>query len=139
MLLRGECLGRRTGSLWLGVAGSGVREVKAVSGSRWGGRVEKKAEYLQRKRDGRDSLRGTTDRSVDRQHRTTFCTLKHVRSSYKPAMFMDSGFLVDASSGVLEKEDWALAVGRGRVRGVYTGSSSMVVMVVVCGGKGWRR
>ena len=33
---------------------------------------------------------------------------------------MDSGFLVDASSGVLGKEDWALAVGGGRVWG--TGS-----------------
>ena len=33
---------------------------------------------------------------------------------------MDSGFLVDASSGVLGKEDCALQVGGGRVRG--TGS-----------------
>ena len=50
---------------------------------------------------------------------------------------MGSGFLVDASSGVLGKEDWALAVAGGRVRG--TGSSSIVVMVVVCWGRIWRR
>ena len=53
-------------------------------------------------------------------HRATFCLLKHARSSYKPAIFMGSGVLVDASSEVLGKEDWALVVGGGRVRG--TGS-----------------
>ena len=41
--------------------------------------------------------------------------------------------MVDASSGVLGKEDWALAVGGGRVRG--TGSSCSVV----CGGKDRRK
>ena len=38
-----------------------------------------------------------------------------------PGINMDSGFLVNASSGVLGKEDWTLAVGGGRARG--TGSS----------------
>ena len=37
---------------------------------------------LQRERDGRGSLLSTTDSSVDQQHRTTFCELKHARSSY---------------------------------------------------------
>ena len=64
-----------------------------------------------------DSLIGTTDSSVDQQHRTTFCALKHARSSNKPAISMDSGFFVYASSGVLGGEDWALAVRGGRVRG----------------------
>ena len=50
---------------------------------------------------------------------------------------MGNGFLVEASSGVLGKEDSALAVGGGRVRG--TESSSIVVVVVVCEGRGWRR
>ena len=39
---------------------------------------------------------------------------------------MGSGFLVDVSSEVLGKEDWALAVGGGRFRGA--GSSSIVVV-----------
>ena len=60
-------------------------------------------EEPQEERDGRDSLIGTTDSSVDQQHRTTFCALKHARSSNKPAILMDSGFLVDASSGVLKE------------------------------------
>ena len=39
---------------------------------------------------------------------------------------MDSGFLVDTSSGVLGGEDWALAVGGGTVRGTRSkGSKSM--------------
>ena len=36
----------------------------------------------QREQDGRDSLLRTTDCSVDQQHRTTFCALKHASSSY---------------------------------------------------------
>ena len=43
---------------------------------------------------------------------------------------MDSGFLVDASSGVLGGGGWALAVGGGRVRGTRE-----VRVVIVCGGK----
>ena len=35
---------------------------------------------------------GATDRRVDQQHRTAFCASKHVRSSHKPAISMDSGF-----------------------------------------------
>ena len=69
------------------VARSGVREVKAVV-VRVGG-AEKKVEELQRERDGRDSLLSTTNNSsVDQQHRTTFCALKYVRSSYKPAILV---------------------------------------------------
>ena len=34
---------------------------------------------------------------MDQQHRTTFCALEDARSSYKPAFFKDSGFLIDAS------------------------------------------
>ena len=74
----------------LEVAGSGVQEVM------WGEGLEN-VEKLQRERGGSDSLLGTTDSSVDQQHRTTFYALKHARSSYKPAIFMESGFLVDAS------------------------------------------
>ena len=47
---------------------------------------------------------------------------------------MDSGFLVDASSRVLGGEDWALAVGGGTGSGVPE-----ITIVIVCGGKGWRR
>ncbi|CAM9529130.1 unnamed protein product, partial [Laminaria digitata] len=59
---------------------------------------------LQRKQGGR--FPGTTNSSIDQQHRTTFYALKQARSSYKPAIFMESGFLIDSSSEVLEGEDW---------------------------------
>ena len=39
---------------------------------------------------------------------------------------MDSGFLVDASSGGLGGGDWALAVGGGRVRGTRSRSRNSV-------------
>ena len=60
---------------------------------------------LQRERDGRASLIGTNDSSVDQQHRTTSCGLNDARSSNKPAISMDSGGLVYVSSGVLGTED----------------------------------
>ena len=109
----------------LAVGGGRVRgRGSKSSNSMWGEGLEE-VEKLQRERDGRDSLIGTTDSSVDQQHRTTFCALKHARSSNKPAISMDSGCLVDASSGVLRKEDWALAVGGGRARGTESNSSGM--------------
>ena len=83
--------------------------------------------YIQREQECRDSFGGTGDSSVDQQHCTTICALKCARSSYKPAIFMDSGVLVDALSGMLGREDWALAVGSGRVRGTGTRSSSRSV------------
>ena len=68
---------------------------------------------LRRERDGRDSLVSTTDCSVDPQDRTTFFKPRH----FKPKLFIFryTGSLVDACSRMLEKEDWALAVGVGRV------------------------
>ena len=114
----GECLG---GGDWaLAVGGGRVRGTRSKSSnSVWGEGLEE-VEKLQRERDGRDSLIGTTDSSVDQQHRTTFCALKHARSSNKPAISMDSGFLVDASSGVLGGGGFlALAVGGGRVTQGY--------------------
>ena len=48
---------------------------------------------------------------MDKQHRATFYALKDARSSYKLAIFMDSGFLVDASSEVHGGQDWALGGG----------------------------
>ena len=90
MLLR-ECLG---GEDWvIAVGGGRVRGTRSnSSNSVCGGGEWEEVEKLQRERDGRDSLIGTTDSSVDQQHRTTFCALKHARSSNKPAIFMDSGF-----------------------------------------------
>ena len=49
-------------------------------------------------------------------HYTAFCALKHRRSSYKLAIYMDSGLLFDASSEVYGGEDLALAAGGGRAR-----------------------
>ena len=56
---------------------------------------------VQKEQDGKEPFPGTTD-TIDQQHRTTFCALKHARSSYKPTIFMDSGFLVDTSLEMLE-------------------------------------
>ena len=64
----------------------------------------------QRERYGGDSFLATTDRSIKQQYHTAFCVLKHTRSSYKPASYMDSGLWFDASSEVLGGEDLALAV-----------------------------
>ena len=131
--------------LALAVGGGRVRGTRSKgSGNTWGEGLENKVEELQRERDGRGSLLGTTDSSVDQQHRTTFCALEHARSSYKPAIFMDSGFLVHASCGVLGKEDWTLAAGGGRFRGTgsnssINSSSSSSSSSRVCRGRGWRR
>ena len=46
----------------------------------------------QRKQDGRDAFPGTIHSSIDQQHRTTFYALEDARSSYNPAILMDSGF-----------------------------------------------
>ena len=54
----------------------------------------------QRERDGGDYFLATTDTSIKQQYRTAFCALKHTRSSYKPAIYMDSGLSFGASSGV---------------------------------------
>ena len=58
---------------------------------------------LQWKRDGRGVPLGTTSR-FDRQHRTTSSALNDVRSSYKPAILMDSAFFVDSISDVLREK-----------------------------------
>ena len=71
----------------------------------------------QRERDGGDAFANTTESSIRQQHRTTFCALKHTRSSYKPTINMDSGLSIDASSEVYGGQDSALAVGSGKVRG----------------------
>ena len=44
----------------------------------------------QREQDGRETLPGTTDSSIGRLHRATFCALKHVRSSHYHAIHLDS-------------------------------------------------
>ena len=67
----------------------------------------------QREQDGGDSFPAMTDSSIKQQYRTAFCTLKHMRSSCKPAIYMDSGLSFDASSEVYGWEDMALAVGSG--------------------------
>ena len=55
---------------------------------------------LQRNQDGRDSFPGMTHSSVDQQHRTT-CEFEGARSGHNPAIFMDSGFLVEAALEML--------------------------------------
>ena len=71
---------------------------------------------VQREQYGKEAFPGTTNSSMSQQHRTTFCALKDARSSYKPAIFMDSGFLVDTSSEMLEGGG-SVAVWRMRCRG----------------------
>ena len=67
----------------------------------------------QRERDGGDSSLATTD-SIWQQYRTAFCALKHTRSSYKPAIYVDGGLSFDASSEVYGGGDLVLAAGGGR-------------------------
>ena len=55
---------------------------------------------LQNEQNGRGSLVATTDSKSRQQYRTTVCALKHTRSSYKPAIYLDSGLPFDASSEV---------------------------------------
>ena len=42
---------------------------------------------VKRGQNGREAFPGTTNSSIDQQHRTTFCALKHASSSYKSAIF----------------------------------------------------
>ena len=49
---------------------------------------------LQRKQEGGETLPGTTDSSLGRLHRTTFCALKHTRSSHHPAIYLDKRMVV---------------------------------------------
>ena len=71
----------------------------------WEGGLEEVEEesYTERGKPQRESLLGTTDSSIDQQHRMTFCASKQARSSYNPAIFMDSGLLVDTSQRVLKE------------------------------------
>ena len=61
--------------------------------------------------------------SIKQQYRTAFCALKHTRSSYKSAIFMDSGWSFDVSSKVYGGEDLHRAVGSGKLKG---GSGSVL-------------
>ena len=66
----------------LAVVGGRVRGTgSSSSNSMWGEGLDNKVEEPQEERDGSDSLLGPTDRSVYQQHPTTFCELKHARSS----------------------------------------------------------
>ena len=106
----------------------------------WGEGLED-VEELQRDQEGGDAFLGAADSSVDQQHRTTFSALKHARSSYKPAILMDSEFLVDSSSGVLGGRTGLLRleVAGSGVREVTAAAVVVVVVLVVVWGKGWRR
>ena len=87
---------------------------------------------FKRKKYGRESFPGTIYCSMDQQHRATFCAWKDARISYKPAIFMDSGFLVGTYSDILGEENWTLARGDGWVRG--RGSNGSTIMLYYVGG-----
>ena len=59
---------------------------------------------LQRKQDGGETLLAMTDSSIGKLHRTTFCALKHTRSSHYPVIYLDSGLSFDASLAVRSGE-----------------------------------
>ena len=71
----------------------------------------------QGEQDSGDSFPATTDTSTKQQYRTAFCALKHTRSSYKPAIFVNSGLSFDAPSEMYGGEDLDLAVGSGKLEG----------------------
>ena len=68
------------------------------------------------KRDGGDSFVGTAN-SIKQHSRTAFCALKHTRSSFKPAIYSDSGLSIDASSEVYGREGLAFAAGSDKLMG----------------------
>ena len=78
----------------------GSGKVRGGSSSDWEEGV--KMAGSQREQDGGDSFLATAD-SIKQQYRTAFCALKHTRSSYKPAIYMDSGLSFDASSEVFAR------------------------------------
>ena len=75
----------------------GTGKLKGGSGSVWGEAV--KTVRPQRERDDGASFFATTD-SIRQQYRAAFCALKHARSSYKPATYVDRELSFDASSEV---------------------------------------
>ena len=89
-------------------------KVRGGSGSVVEGGVKRAG--LQRERDGGDSFLATAD-SLRQQYRTAFCALEHTRSSYKPAIYMDSGLSFDTSSEAYGWDDLARAVGSGKLKG----------------------
>ena len=101
-------MGGRTWPLRLKVASLRIGRVLGGGGEE--GRVAERARR-------RESFPVTIDTSNKRQYRVAFCAPKHTRSSYKPAIFMDSGLSFDASSEVYGGEDLALAVGSGKLKG----------------------
>ena len=111
-----KCMGGRTRPFLAVGSGKG----RGGSSSVWEEAV--KGAGPQKERDGGGYFPATAD-SIKQQYRTAFCALKQTRSSYKPAIYVDSGLSFDASSGVYGGEDLALAVGSGKVRG---GSSSVL-------------
>ena len=60
-----------------------------------GGVVGGRIRATERGKPQRVSPRYYRQQSRDQQHRTTFCASKHARSSYKPTILKDSGFLVE--------------------------------------------
>ena len=105
----------------------GSGEDRGGSSSVFGGGVKRVGP--QRMQNGGDSFLVTAD-SIKQQYRTTFCALKHTRSSYKPAIYMDSGLSFDASSEVYGGEDLALAVGSGMRKGSVRDSGMYVSTVL---------
>ena len=66
------------------------KSIGIISGEAGGG----EGIMLQRKHGGGKTLPGTTDSSLGRLHRTTFCALKHTRSSHHPAIYLDKRMVV---------------------------------------------
>ena len=79
----GKCFfGVRKEDWVLSVGDDRVRGTRSNCRGMWGEGSENKVEEPQEERDGRDSLLGTTDSSVDQQHRTTVCALNFACSSF---------------------------------------------------------
>ena len=92
----------------------GSGKVQGGRGSGFGEGVKRAGP--QRERDDGDCFPATTDSSIKQHYRTAFFVLKHTRSSYKPAIHMDSGLSFDASSEVYGGAELTLAAEGGRAR-----------------------
>ena len=77
----------------MALAVEGGRVLRGISSDSWGA-GDGEGTSLQRKQDVRETLLGTTYSSMGQLHRTTFCALKHARSSHYPTIYLDSGLIV---------------------------------------------
>ena len=95
----GEDLALAVGGVKVSVCGGGTGRVLGEGVKRAG---------AQKEQDGGDYFPATIDSSIKQLHRTAFCSLKHTRNSYKPAIYKDSGLSFDIFRKCMGGRTWPL-------------------------------